>query len=63
MLPLACRAALKIRWDQTWDKTNEVVFTAGSSCKEMRSQLFQLEGNWKDAANLWPGRQGKEGYG
>lgn len=41
----SCRAALRIRWDQTWDNTNEVVFAAGSSCKEMRSQSFQAEGN------------------
>lgn len=43
--PLASSTALRIRWDQTRDNTNEVAFAADSSCKERRSQSSQLEGN------------------
>jgi len=43
--PCRQRPALRIRWDQTQDNTNEVTFAADSSCKEMRSQSSQPEGS------------------
>lgn len=43
--PCQRRPALRIRWDQMQDNTNEVAFASDSSCKEMRSQSSQPEGN------------------